>query len=109
MATNRSINKCIAVLLILVFSQKMGGGLFLHNWLHATKIHDAGTTPISNSELKYACTCINDFTAPVTETPTIEIPRPVSTSYVPVAVAITSLPVVYKYFHSLRAPPAYSI
>src|SRR5688500_7598270 len=104
MAGNRVIQKIATLLLILVFSQKMGMGLYLHNWLHANKSHTA-STPLTNEELSYACSCINDFTAPLTETAIQELPQPVSTEFVPASITIVTLPVVYKYFHSLRAPP----
>ena len=106
MAGNRTIQKIATLLLILVFTQKMGMGLYLHNWLHANKPHATATTPLSNDELKYACSCINDFTAPLTETTVQELPQPPAAIYVPVAVPAITLPVVYKYFHSLRGPPA---
>ena len=106
MAGNRLIQKIATLLLILVFTQKMGMGLYLHNWLHANKSHTAVSTPLSNDELRYACSCINDFTAPLTETTVQELPQPLTVVYVPVSVPSFTLPVVYKHFHSLRAPPA---
>jgi hypothetical protein len=106
MAGNRTIQKIATLLLILVFSQKMGMGLYLHNWLHASKSHSTASTPLSNDELKYACSCINDFTAPLTETTVQELPPPIVAVHVPVAVRAFTLPVVYKHFRSLRGPPA---
>jgi hypothetical protein len=106
MADNRFIKKIITLLLILVFSQKMGLGLYLHNWLHANKSHATASTPLTNEELKYACSCISDFTAPLAETAVLELPEPLYTIYVPVGAPVITLPVVYKYFHSLRGPPA---
>jgi len=105
-AGNRTIQKIITLLLILVFSQKMGVGLYLHNWLHASKTHTSATSPLTNEELKYACSCITDFTAPLQETDVQELPLPVSQVHRPAVVPVLSLPVIYKYFHSLRAPPA---
>ena len=102
MSQRRIIKQLIASLLILVFSQKMGMGLYLHNWLH----HSVATASLSNEELKNACTCINDFTAPLEETAVQQIPIPLSTTLVPAATQVTGLPVVYKYFRSLRAPPS---
>ena len=106
MANNRVIQKIATLLLILVFSQKMGIGLYLHNWLHASKSHTTAASPLTNEELKYACSCITDFTAPLTETAVQELPQPVTTVFVPASIPVVALPIVYKHFHSLRAPPA---
>ena len=107
MLGNRILKNVWVVLLMLVFSQKMGMGLYLHNWLHISKQQHAGTSsPGSGQEVKFACGCINDFTLPFTETPALQVPVPTISVHIPVAVAIVNLPVVYKYFRSLRAPPA---
>jgi hypothetical protein len=106
MAGSSTIKKIVALALILVFSQKMGMGLHLHNWLHAGDPHSAAAAPLSSEDLKNACSCINDFTAPVTETTLLELPVPPTTFNSPVAAYTYTLPAVYKYYHSLRAPPA---
>jgi hypothetical protein len=96
----------MALLLMLVFSQKMGMSLYLHNWLHAVKSHSNKTTPVSGAEIKFACGCINDFTVPLTETDIQEITAPFISINRPVAAPVYTFAAVYKYFHSLRAPPA---
>jgi hypothetical protein len=106
MAGTSTIKKILAFALILAFSQKMGMGLHLHNWLHANDRHSAAAAPLSSEELKNACSCINDFTAPLTETTILELPPPQTLFNSPVAAYTYTLPAVYKYFHSLRAPPA---
>jgi hypothetical protein len=106
MAGTSTIKKIAALLLILVFSQKMGMGLYLHNWLHASNTHETSAAPLTSEELKNACSCINDFTAPLTQTEVQEIPLPNLELFAPAVVAVYTLPVVYKYYHSLRAPPA---
>lgn len=97
------IKKLIACLLIIAFSQKMGMGLYLHNWLHSTSSHE---TALTGDELKNACSCINDFTAPLERSTIQQLPQPSSNTVILAATAVTELPVVGKYFHSLRAPPA---
>jgi hypothetical protein len=106
MLGNRIIKNVWVVLLMLIFSQKMGMGLYLHNWLHASKQHATNGNPASGEEVKFACGCINDFTLPFTETPALQVPAPPISVYLPQAAPVYSLPVVYKYYHSLRAPPA---
>ena len=106
MADKGIIKKIVTLLLILVFSQKMGTGLWLHNWLHNNKTHGTASSPLTSEELTYACNCINDFTTPLTETAIQELKEPHQTVEIPVAVTVTALPTLYKHFHSFRAPPA---
>jgi len=105
MAANHTIRKVCALLLILIFSQKMGMSLYLHNWLHVAKQQARATKTDHGRELKYACGCINDFTNPLAETEVLQLPVPVATVISPAPVAGVTIPVIYKHFHSLRAPP----
>lgn len=105
MTGNRLITKLTTILLILVFSQKMGVSLYLHNWLHAPKQHSTSSQPLSSQEIQFACGCINDFNLPFTETTVPSIEAPVTTVNRPYTVPVFSIPTVFKYFHSLRAPP----
>ncbi|WP_205511217.1 hypothetical protein [Longitalea arenae] len=105
MTGKRIITKLSTVLLILLFSQKMGMSLHLHNWLHAPGKHNTPSKPISSQEIQFACGCINDFNLPFTETTVPAITPPVAVKNPPQAAPVFSIPAVYKYFHSLRAPP----
>jgi hypothetical protein len=105
MTGNRIITKLTTLLLILVFSQKMGMSLYLHNWLHATKQHSATSSPLSGQEIQFACGCIDHFNLPLTETTVPELQVPVTTVHHAFAEPVFSVPAVSKYFHSLRAPP----
>jgi hypothetical protein len=105
MRGNRIITKLATLALILVFSQKMGMSLFLHNWLHAAQQHSSSSKPISSQEIQFACGCINDFNLPFTETSIPEIQAPVVIVHKPHAEPVFTIPAVFKYFHSLRAPP----
>ncbi len=105
MRGNRIITKLTSLVLILVFSQKMGMSLFLHNWLHASKQHASSSKPISSQELQLACGCINDFNLPLAETSIPEIQAPVIIMHKPHTEPVFVIPAVNKYFHSLRAPP----
>ncbi|WP_207512992.1 hypothetical protein [Longitalea luteola] len=106
MTGKRIIAKLTTLLLILVFSQKMGMSLYLHNWLHAPGKHATPSKPISSQELQFACGCINDFNLPFTETSVPAIQPPVFVVNTPQAEPVFSILTVSKYFHSLRAPPA---
>lgn len=106
MSRNRIITKIMALFLMLVFSQKMGMSLYLHNWLHAVKSHTNTDIPVSEQEIKFACGCINDFTIPIIETDVPQLTVPFVTINQPVAAPVYTFPAVYKYYHSLRGPPA---
>jgi len=105
MTGKRIITRVTTILLILVFSQKMGVGLYLHNWLHASKQHTTSSKPVSGQEIQFACGCINDFNLPFTETTVPSVEVPVTIVNQPHIAPIFSIPAVFKYFHSLRAPP----
>jgi hypothetical protein len=62
------------MLLLLVFSQKMGVGLLLHNLFHTTSSIEANRTQndtnpgeSGSGEINYACACIDDFLMPFSE------------------------------------------
>ncbi|MCG2616441.1 hypothetical protein LZZ85_19230 [Terrimonas sp. NA20] len=67
-------------MLLLVFSQKMGAGLFLHNLLHSQDIDQ----PFQSSEqgkandksISFACNCIDDFLIPFHGSEEIVLPKP---------------------------------
>ena len=62
----RSLTKNgITFLLLLIYFQQMGAGLFVHNLVHDSK---AGQVPIeqkeNGGEINFACKCIDDFLMP---------------------------------------------
>jgi hypothetical protein len=63
------ILRCAAFLLLLVFSQKAGAGLFLHNLLHSNTANSKIPLPENENskELNYNCACGDDFFMPFTE------------------------------------------
>lgn len=69
---NTFILRCAAILLILVFSQKSGAGLFVHNLFHSSneKKEEKGT------DISYACFCIDDFLMPFAEADGFKDPGP---------------------------------
>ena len=64
---------CIAVFLTLIFSLKAGAGLFIHDLLHSNAVNNKYPPEESkkDKEVKYSCTCIDDFLMPFT---TIDVP-----------------------------------
>jgi hypothetical protein len=109
MRGKRIITRVTTVLLILVFSQKMGVGLYLHNWLHASKQHTTSSKPVSGREIQFACGCINDFNLPFTETTVPSIEVPVTIVNQPHPAPNLTIPAVFKSFHSLRGPPVLAV
>ena len=110
MAFAGKIKKLISILLLLVLIQKMGGGLYFHNYFHAIgNIELSDKAQVNASHVNYSCNCIDDFYLPFTE-PAAEpiLFHPVSyrsfnSTY------IQPHSVSERFFNSLRAPPASSI
>ena len=104
MRSNRRIIKSLAVMLLLVFCQKVGGGLYLHNWFHAK----ACTETSQSTETKvtgYNCSCIDDFSMPFTDDGEItsQLAIPIKSEFI--TSYNSSVPYSSTFFHSLRAPP----
>ena len=101
------ILRIVALLMILVFSQNSGTGLFLHNLLHSKNIiteHPAKEDQ-TNKDQSYACTCIDDFLMPFDEAGETVCPQPVLRFDVPLAFFIEPVPFHTPVFSSLRGPP----
>jgi hypothetical protein len=102
MRSNRFILKSLTIILLLVFTQKIGVGLYVHNWLHA---NNCKQLPPGSNAIKISCSCVDDFSMPFSE-PVADI-----TFYVPVqyqsfiAACIPQVPCFFPVFYSLRGPP----
>jgi len=58
--------KSFAVItLLLIFSQKIGVGLYLHEWLHVKEV-PAEKSGDTKSSISKACHCVDDFQIPFT-------------------------------------------
>ena len=62
----RSLTKSgITFLLLLIYFQQMGAGLFVHNLVHDTRADQAPIEQRENGrEINFACKCIDDFLMP---------------------------------------------
>ena len=104
MRSNRPTLKCFAIVLLLLFCQKVGGGLYLHNWLHANackQISDTNGEVVSG----YNCSCIDDFSMPFAESA-----KPLVQKISPEHIEFTSsykflIPFSAPSFHLQRGPP----
>ena len=104
MRYKQSIAKVLSIVMMIVLTQKIAGGLYLHNWLHESK-QSSLLSHNTNAVSQANCSCIDDFYSPFSE-PVIlsaEAPLPAKLDFFPVQQLV--LPVVIKHFHSLRAPP----
>ena len=99
------ILRLAAFLLLAIFSQKMGGGLLVHNLLH-TQTGKSSQQDEKNRDINYACSCVDDFMMPFDE---VVDPEFISQSEAPVAQYSFYITEVYSYrtFHfSRRGPPS---
>ena len=104
MRYKQPIIKFVSIIMMFVLTQKIAGGLYLHNWLHGTR-----SISLASHDDKiisqYNCSCIDDFYVPFTEPLKISLQAPFPAQVDFFLVHELALPVVAKYFHSLRAPP----
>ena len=107
MRSHRFTVKSFAILLLLVFCQKVGGGLYLHNWLHANACKQFAHTK-GEVVSAYNCSCIDDFSMPFAEdAEKLSQPLPsVETEFTPSYISLISFSATF--YHSLRAPPSIS-
>ena len=78
MKANTLTRRGITFLLLLIFFQQMGAGLFVHDLVHEDQ---AGQSPIeqkeSSKEINFACRCVDDFLTPFVaadESPVLQKP-----------------------------------
>lgn len=99
------ILRLAAFLLLVIFSQKMAGGLLVHNLLH-TQTGKSSQQDEKNKDINYACSCVDDFLMPFDE---VSDPEFVAQSQPPVEHYSFHSHKVFSYrtFHfSRRGPPS---
>jgi hypothetical protein len=107
MRSNRLTVKSFAIILLLLFCQKVGGGLYLHNWLHANACKETSQST-GSTVTGYNCSCIDDFSMPFADNPETIYQRVplIETEFL--HPGISFVPFSSRLFHSLRAPPFFS-
>ena len=105
MRPNQFITKFIAALCLLVLSQKIGAGLYLHNIFHSKDYKQADASLPDNKSVRFVCNCIDDFTMPFTETDEVRLPVIPSSYFDHVSFYKESISFSFHFFNSLRAPP----
>lgn len=95
-------------LLLLIFSQKVGAGLFLHDLLHTANANSKN--PLQEKEngkdIAYACNCIDDFLTPFIETDEPVVFADVLLHVTPVNFFKEDIFFTSRIFSSLRGPPS---
>ena len=104
--------RAIALLLILVFFQKLGVELWVHNWLHESKTsHSIASAEKGKPVVQHhqvICNCLEDAMMPLVATTIVQY-DPVSTKLIDVFLAnYSSFLSVDKEFSALRGPPTLS-
>jgi hypothetical protein len=107
MRSNRPTVKSFALIILLVFCQKVGGGLYLHNWLHANACKETSQSTTAKVT-GYNCSCIDDFSMPFADNPETVYQRVplIETEFVQSGNSFVRFSSIF--FHSLRAPPFFS-
>jgi len=101
-------HKIFAIFLLLVFAQKMGGGLYLHNWLHVKNCEQSIPKTSGKNFTNYSCNCIDDFSMPFTENgeKIVNVIPDLKFEYNSSLRSFASFS--SSFFFSLRAPPSLS-
>jgi hypothetical protein len=99
------ILRLAAFVLLAVFSQKMGGGLLVHNLFHAqTSI--PGQQDDKNKDINYACSCVDDFLMPFDEAGDVYFTAPITVTIAGFSILPAEV-FTYPTFHfSRRGPPS---
>jgi len=104
------ILRSFACLLLLVFLQKSGAGLFVHNLWHNTPARSQ--TPLTQNEkstdISYACSCIDDFLMPFTEPDAVRVAPAFITYNISPSVYLEECPIRPIEFTTLRGPPVFA-
>jgi hypothetical protein len=106
----RRFSKIIAFLLLLVFTQKLGVRLWMHDWLHETQTRSLTSSKFPTAEkLPLRCDCIDDMQMPLTATPAIVLEVPRQQSITLLAAWLPPFSAAEKVFYSLKGPPVPTI
>jgi hypothetical protein len=90
-----------------VFCQKVAGGLYLHNWLHANNCKET-SHPTDTKVTGYNCTCIDDFSMPFAED-AAPVSEEIANEQIEFLSSYTFLiPLASASFHLQRGPPIFS-
>jgi hypothetical protein len=101
----RKYPKIVAVLLLVVFTQKAGLRLWMHHWFHESKIAKSQSAPGSEN-LQLKCDCFDDAMMPLLESPLFVLPVPVRQYATLTVVRHSPILSADEVYYSLKGPPA---
>lgn len=103
-----SIKSCgIAFLLLLIFFQQIGAGLYFHNLAHKGKTQTHSPHNEAAKEINYACSCVDNFLTPFIDADELVVEQPLA---IYTTVTDTFAEKIYFtsiIFSSLRGPPVF--
>jgi hypothetical protein len=85
----------------------MGGGLYLHNWLHSNNCKQASSST-GTIVTSYNCSCIDDFSIPFTADPNPVIEKSSSLQAEFISFYRSLVPFSSPSFNAERGPPCFS-
>jgi hypothetical protein len=97
--------KIIALVLLLVFSQKMGLRLWMHHWIHESRSLHGSTVPNAAS-IHLKCDCIDDAMMPLLGSSLIALDVPTRKAIILPAASLPPFSSAEKLFYSLKGPPS---
>ncbi len=97
--------KIIALVLLLVFTQKMGLRLWMHAWVHESRVPQSTTVP-NAAALHLKCDCIDDAMMPLVASPMIALEVPMQEAVSMPAAYLPPFSDAGNLFFSLKGPPA---
>ncbi len=92
--------------MLLVFSQKLGLRMWLHNWIHHELVSQNNNSGSATETIQFKCDCADDFLMPLSETPVVAISAPVISFPISFSDYTPVFSSTEKIFHSLKGPPA---
>jgi hypothetical protein len=97
----------IAFLLLLVFFQQIGAGLYIHNLVHNDRSQTHSQHNEAAKEISFACSCVDNFLTPFIEANELVVEQPLiihatATNSFAERIYFTSI-----IFPSLRGPPVF--
>jgi len=102
------ISKCSAFFLLLIFLQKNGGGLLVHNTWHSG--NEKKESPVNENKksnsANYRCSCLDEFLTPFTETELTIFLNPVTDRAAHIITYKKDIPSCTSVYSPLRGPPA---
>jgi hypothetical protein len=104
MIQNRLTIKLLAIVSIILLSQKFGFGIYFHNSQHV-QVANTKCDEHSVDFVNFHCSCIDNFSMPFTETALPEIAPAINFESLYLTTEFQSYSNSFHCFNSLRAPP----